>query len=86
MYKDFEPLLKDLPEGWSAEPYLSDTVVLMEKKGCGFVSISTVTRTFALGICEPEYRSAEAHSGRAWKKRLLNSAMAALNATREDKQ
>jgi hypothetical protein len=84
MYKDFEPLLKDLPEGWTSEPYWKGEVVLLEKKDQGFVSINTERRVFAIGKGQPV--GAGTYCGRGWKQKILSDAMAALNRVWEGKQ
>lgn len=88
MYADFEPYLKDLPTGWTAEPAYSGQVLLLEKEGCGAVSIHMGARTYSLGICVPrtEYKAADGYSGRGWRGRILVDAMAALTAVWEGKK
>lgn len=77
----------ELPEGWTAEQYDKDCVLI--KAPHGYVTINVVERSFLEGMGRPRktWLGVDIYRGRGWQAQLFNAAIQHLwtYADKDDK-
>ena len=77
---------KFLPEGWTAEFYMSnDYLLITGPNGIGFVTVDFPARGFRTGVSTYGYKQAcQVYRGAGWKSRLITDAIRTLQSLAED--